>query len=461
MKKNFLFIVVFILPILLPRNIYGQNYGLFISEVYESSKYYGNFDAIEIYNNNPDSVYNIKRFRLRIFKYNQTLDSTPVAVRFIDTAYTGNTLLQFQKSWAIFSRAVVESLATSTNWNTATFNTVKNSFTNIDSNYSSVVKGGDNNLALTGTRIFILDYDLTPNQNNWNLKQWQILDVFGKFNQDTSYFGPFFSVTGWADGVGLMTRNANLIRKNIVQTGRDEGTSDFGFIPGNPGTGKLNEQWIANTPNGTLSSHTDYSSLVLPNNTLGVHTANPLPVELISFKAALINGKVNLSWKTATELNNYGYEIQRRTNKKEWEKIGFVRGAGNSNSIKEYSFVDNQNLRGYIEYRLKQIDFDGKFDYSNIASVILNTNKTFELLENYPNPFNPTTTISFTLPETEFVKLSVYNALGQEVAVLAKGVYEAGFHTINLNASNLQSGVYIYKLESSEISISKKMILAK
>ena len=110
---------------------------------------------------------------------------------------------------------------------------------------------------------------------------------------------------------------------------------------------------------------------------------------------------------------------------------------------------------------MKQIDFDGKFDYSNIASVILNRNKTFELLENYPNPFNPTTTISFTLPETEFVKLSVYNALGQEVAVLAKGVYEAGFHTINFNASNLQSGVYIYKLESSEISISKKMILAK
>jgi len=192
-----------------------------------------------------------------------------------------------------------------------------------------------------------------------------------------------------------------------------------------------------------------------------VENENPFPVELNSFSASAIGKDVKLSWKTVTEVNNYGFEIERSVLNSEWYKIGFVNGNGNSNSPKDYSFVDTKVNAGKYSYRLKQIDNDGKFEYSKTIEIDVNNEKKFELSQNYPNPFNPATTIQFRLPQTGLVKLPLFNILGQEVRTLVNEFMEAGTHSVNFDASELNSGIYIYKLESGSFNQTKKMILVK
>jgi len=203
----------------------------------------------------------------------------------------------------------------------------------------------------------------------------------------------------------------------------------------------------------------------------------PLPVELSSFSAVVLENGVKLEWRTETEVSNYGFVVQREVGSRQaavgnWETLGFVEGNGNSNSPKEYSFIDdltlNHTLTPTLRYRLKQIDNDGKFEYSKVIEVDLGSPGRFELSQNYPNPFNPVTTIRFSIPASPnlsqrgaLVKLIVYNLLGEEVAVLVNQVLEAGVHTINFNASELNSGLYIYKIESNGFVQSKKMTLIK
>ena len=195
------------------------------------------------------------------------------------------------------------------------------------------------------------------------------------------------------------------------------------------------------------------------------------PVELTSFSATTIGSSVKLSWQTATEINNFGFDVERKSNVKghtstvlsvtDWEKIGFVNGNGNSNSTKDYSFVDDNVNAGTYSYRLKQIDNDGQFEYSKEVEIGLTAPDKFELSQNYPNPFNPSTTINYNLPEAANVKLIIYNILGQEVKTLVNGFKEAGVHTINFNASELNSGLYIYKIEAGSFTQTRKMTLIK
>jgi len=145
----------------------------------------------------------------------------------------------------------------------------------------------------------------------------------------------------------------------------------------------------------------------------------------------------------------------------DWSKIGFVQGHGNSNSPKDYSFTDDEISSGKYFYRLKQIDTDGKFEYSKVVEIDLGSLPKFELSQNYPNPFNPSTTISFSLPQSGNVKLTVYNLLGEQVAELVNEFREAGVHTINFTASNFNSGLYIYKIEASDFVQARKMTLIK
>lgn len=192
----------------------------------------------------------------------------------------------------------------------------------------------------------------------------------------------------------------------------------------------------------------------------------PLPVELSSFSASVIGNGVKLNWRTETETNNYGFEIQRLqdytiTKLQDWKTIGFVEGYGNSNSPKDYTYTDASVTSGTYGYRLKQIDNDGTFSYSKIIEVDLGAPTKYELAQNFPNPFNPTTAISFTLPETGNVRLTVFNLLGQEVATLVNEVKEAGMHIINFNAEGLNSGVYIYRIESGSFNEVRKMTLIK
>ncbi len=190
----------------------------------------------------------------------------------------------------------------------------------------------------------------------------------------------------------------------------------------------------------------------------------PLPVELTSFIAAVKNNSVTLKWNTATEINNYGFEIERcvlSAECQEWNRIGFVSGNGNSSSDKEYSFTD-KNISGgsKFSYRLKQIDNDGQFEYSDIIEVEV-VPQQFELSQNYPNPFNPSTTIRFSLPVQTQLKINIYNMLGELVKTISDNIFEPGFYNISFDASELSSGTYIYRLESDGFVETKKMILLK
>jgi len=205
---------------------------------------------------------------------------------------------------------------------------------------------------------------------------------------------------------------------------------------------------------------------------------SPLPVELTSFTASVSGGKVTLNWQTATEVNNYGFEIERTSPRpspqgeggeagRGWENIGFVAGHGNSNSVKEYLFVDGNVSNGKVSYRLKQIDNDGKYEYSKEIEIDLGTPNEFSLSQNYPNPFNPSTTIRYSIPNViageakQSVVLKVYDILGNVVATLVNEQKSAGNYEVKFNASNLSSGIYFYKLQSGSFVQTKKFILIK
>ena len=187
----------------------------------------------------------------------------------------------------------------------------------------------------------------------------------------------------------------------------------------------------------------------------------PLPVELTTFSASIVKNKVELNWETATEVNNYGFNIERKPETGSWNKIGFVEGSGNSNSPKHYTFTDNTITAGKFLYRLKQIDIDGSFEYSDAIEVDLSSPVKYELSQNFPNPFNPTTSIQFSLPEASKVKLVVYNIIGEQVAELVNKNMEAGYHNVQFNAGNLNSGIYIYKIEANNFTQIRKMMLLK
>ena len=210
-----------------------------------------------------------------------------------------------------------------------------------------------------------------------------------------------------------------------------------------------------------------------------VEISSPIvPVELVSFNYEYFDGSVNLRWITATEINNQGFEIERTrlrsSNYAEasWATIGFVQGFGTTTEPKSYSFNDENISTGFYSYRLKQIDFDGSIEYSNVIKVEVTAPNKFSLEQNYPNPFNPSTIIKYAISNKQFVQLKVYDVLGNEVATLVNeelpaGEYEVDFHS-NDNSDqsfrlvrNLSSGVYFYKLIAGSFSETKKMILAK
>jgi hypothetical protein len=186
-----------------------------------------------------------------------------------------------------------------------------------------------------------------------------------------------------------------------------------------------------------------------------------LPVELVTFTAKSSGKIVELNWNTATEVKNYGFSIERSQGTSVWTEAGFVKGAGNSNSPKAYSFSEKNLSSGNYAYRLKQIDFDGTTKYSQEVGVTVNAPAGFSLGQNYPNPFNPTTTIEFSLPQKSEVNLSVINMLGQVVKEIASGTFEAGTHSVKLNASDIASGIYMYKLQAGNFTSVKKLVLLK
>jgi len=189
-----------------------------------------------------------------------------------------------------------------------------------------------------------------------------------------------------------------------------------------------------------------------------------LPVEMTSFTTAAQKMAAQLKWNTATEVNNYGFEIERRViASNAWAKVGFVSGSGTSNTAHSYTFADNNLSAGKYAYRLKQIDNDGAFKYSNSTEVtIVGVAKELKIFGNYPNPFNPSTKVQFAVPENGNVSLRVYNVIGQEVATLFNGAAEAGnLYTANFDGSHMASGLYFSVLEYGNQRVTNKMMMTK
>ena len=226
---------------------------------------------------------------------------------------------------------------------------------------------------------------------------------------------------------------------------------------------------IVRWPSGWIDVLTD----VPADNIITINEYETIPVELVLFSANVADNNVELHWQTATELNNSGFEIERASfNPKstirnpKFEKIGFIPGFGTTTEPHLYSFIDSDLESGIYSYRLKQIDLDGSYEYSEVIEVQVNQPYEFVLEQNYPNPFNPNTTIEFRIANFEFVKVKVYDVLGNEVATLVNEELPAGNYDVEFSVAQdsrpaITSGVYFYQLKSVNYIETKKMVLTK
>lgn len=233
----------------------------------------------------------------------------------------------------------------------------------------------------------------------------------------------------------LMIINQGLGSQNIISEGNG------GFIIG-----------------GTINNFTIVAQQVSRNGMLGV-----VPVELISFTTEEVYPGILLKWQTASEKNNKGFEIIRTSASEEdkWEVITFIQGKGTTIEQTNYSFLDTELNYGTYRYRLKQIDLNGSYEYSDIIEVTFGLPQKYELMQNYPNPFNPVTTIKFSLPVEDNVKLTIFNILGEELQVIINGKLNCGVHQYKFDASTLPSGIYLYQLNTDNFTDTKKLILMK
>ena len=270
---------------------------------------------------------------------------------------------------------------------------------------------------------------------------------------------------------------------NVDLTWKDNSTNELGFVIqrklgdstsvalySNIDTVAANVTSFVDT---TTSDTTKYTYRIYAYNadTVSVYSnaatyTTPMPVELTSFSADVINDKIMISWETATEINNAGFSVERSIDNKKFSEVAYVKGKGTSTEKSVYRFVDKSALSGKYYYRLKQVDFDGTSQYSKSVEVDMGLPTEFSLNQNYPNPFNPSTTIRFALPMNAKVNIRLYNTLGQEVANILNNEFSAGVHETVFNASNLSSGIYFYRLEAkgadgSVYTSTKRMMLLK
>jgi len=339
---------------------------------------------------------------------------------------------------------------------------------------TSIILVGDN-----GTGIFrSLDYGLT-----WS-PEYSTSGEIPTVSVDFTHPGVAWA-TKWSGGGGLLkstdygdtwslTPGFNGINMWGVNIQRSDGnvilTNSYSTSPGSWRSINGGLTWTPiNIPSSGYQVFSVDSMTQFAAQGNGFYKLNSLlfvPVELSSFTAEVSQNEIILNWTTATELNNHGFEIDRSFDNETFEKIGFVPGFGTTTESKSYSFRIAEFASGIQYYRLKQIDFDGTHEYSEVIEVEALTPGQFTLLQNYPNPFNPSTSIKFSIPVDSNVKLKLYNLLGQEVAELLNSEISAGVHQIDFNASSLSSGTYFYVLEAngnngSNFTATKKMILLK
>ncbi|HEY6437652.1 MAG TPA: T9SS type A sorting domain-containing protein, partial [Ignavibacteriaceae bacterium] len=248
----------------------------------------------------------------------------------------------------------------------------------------------------------------------------------------------------------------------IITSTDDPNTTELdGFINGHTISYKFWLSALAEEISDYTANYASGNGSFESEGTAIVEFTSVLPVELVSFTADFLDNKVRLRWQTATEINNYGFEVERKLNENDWNSLGFVEGYGNSSSPKAYLFTDNTLVGGSkFQYRLKQIDTDGQFKYSDIVEVEILPDR-FDLFQNYPNPFNPTTKIRYQLPVESKVVIKIYDILGSEVVTLLNEEKEPGSYEVEFNATSLSSGTYIYRIVAGDFVEMKKMVLMK
>jgi photosystem II stability/assembly factor-like uncharacterized protein len=223
---------------------------------------------------------------------------------------------------------------------------------------------------------------------------------------------------------------------------------------------------------GTYFSSNSQLSSVTSGGPVYKLTDSPMPVKLQSFTYNVSGRDVNLKWITTMEINNSGFEVYRNStdlngnNPTDWTKIGYIKGNGNKLTSTEYNFSDNKLNAGKYNYKIKQIDYNGNFEYFSLeGSVNIGNAAKYDLSQNYPNPFNPVTNIDYQITQDSKVMMKIYDMSGREIMTLVNKQQNAGYYTIQFNASNLSSGNYFYKLIASsngnETVITKKMTVIK
>ncbi len=338
-----------------------------------------------------------------------------------------------------------------------------------------------------GTPRYQGDYDAISSKGDISMIVWTDFRN-GSFGSYTGYF-PDFALTAYppSNTVGNTDDQTNYT-VNIpavklydqeaqfmadVTPAPATGSFSVDFTPGTistfPDSVTMTVHTVGTVPNGTYTVNVQGAGpngIPVHRRSVTLEVIDNVPVELTSFTANVNHNSVILSWQTATEINNSGFEIQRcfqtENVRTSWDKIGFVQGNGTTTSINQYSFIDKNIVKqGHYIYRLKQIDLDGKYAYSAEAGADVSKPNVYYLSQNYPNPFNPTTNIEFSIPERSHVTLKVYDVLGNEVATLVDGWMESTNHQVTFDGSKLASGIYYYTLMAGNFTSTKKLILLK
>jgi len=230
-----------------------------------------------------------------------------------------------------------------------------------------------------------------------------------------------------------------------------------------PLTFNLNASWVTDKCQLSAFIQNLDTKEILQGDKIWIPDLQPVPVELTSFTAEATADGVLLKWITASELNNHGFEVERSLNGTEFFTVAFIQGSGTTTETKTYSYTDDVDYKGgeIFFYRLKQVDLDGRVNYSSIVEVEFDIPKDFVLHQNYPNPFNPSTTIKYAVPKTSLVNIKVYDLTGQEVASLVNEVKEVGTYEIKFDARNLASGVYLYRMVADNFTSVMKFNVLK
>jgi len=333
------------------------------------------------------------------------------------------------------------------------------------------------NNANSNTRNFRDNILVNARNNSSGTAKHYTISLAGTTNVTLDYNDYWISGTG-----GILGYNGGDKTALPIVTGQDSHSLnvDPQFVSPADANGTTSSDYQAT--NGILSGagitisgiSTDFSGYTRPSppSLGGIENGNPLPVEISSFSANISEQRnVILKWVTDKEQNNAGFEIQKsgtgnQNSENNWTKIGYIAGNGNKNTPTNYSFTDAKLSSGKYKYRLKQIDFNGNFHYYNLnGNIEIGVPKDYNISQNYPNPFNPATKIDIDLPFDSKVNLKIYDLSGREVKTLMNEIKQAGYYTVEFNASSIASGVYFYRIiaegKGQKFVMTKKMAMIK